>query len=679
MVFENFRSIVQVRVSEMLRQPVLYVTAVDKDELYDLYLSSFPAGANEIHLERTEHDCSACKQFIRTFGAVVEIVGGEMCSVWDLRGLDDTYTPVAKALSAYVKSKAIADQFMHDQPNVSIAQNFARLADGTVRTWTHLHAVLPRNFVTRGRQSIGAAISDLRDRKAVFMRAATELSIDAVETTLDLISQNSLYRGEEFKPLLEGYLNAHKAFSEVPEPSRDTFCWGMAATLPPSVSRIRNSAIGTLLIDLSEGVELDAAVRKYEAVVAPANYKRPQAVFSQRMIEDAERAVESLGLSQSLPRRFATIEDVKVNNVLFANADVMQRRSGGGVFAELRNDVVAPARQFKGVEEVAIAKFLSDILPRASSVEVLLENRHASNLVSLVGPRNTDAPSLLKWDNGFSWAYSGNIADSMKQRVKAAGGNIDGVLRFSIQWNEDGDNSNDFDAHCIEPGGNRIYFQNKGRAHASSGVLDVDIIEPFKEVAVENIAWTQKSSMPVGAYELLVNCYSNRGGSSGFRAEVEFDGETYQFDYPKALKSGEYVKIAIVSLDTSGRFSIKESLGSSITSKMLWGKSTNQFHPVASIMLSPNYWDQNEGIGNKHYLFMVDGCISDESPNGFFNEFLRNDLMPHKRVFEALGGKMKVNSSDPKQLSGLGFSSTQRNSVIAKITGHVQRIVKITF
>jgi hypothetical protein len=47
-------------------------------------------------------------------------------------------------------------------------------------------------------------------------------------------------------------------------------------------------------------------------------------------------------------------------------------------------------------------------------------------------------------------------------------------------------------------------------------------------------------------------------------------------------------------------------------------------------------------------------------------------------VFEALGGMMRVHDTDD-QLSGIGFSSTQRNSVIAKIAGVVSRAVKIIF
>ena len=60
------------------------------------------------------------------------------------------------------------------------------------------------------------------------------------------------------------------------------------------------------------------------------------------------------------------------------------------------------------------------------------------------------------------------------------------------------------------------------------------------------------------------------------------------------------------------------------------------------------------------------------------NKFIYKFLAIHKHVFEALGSKMRVEDSDD-QLSGLGFSSTQRNSVIAKVEGNITRTIKINF
>ena len=117
---------------------------------------------------------------------------------------------------------------------------------------------------------------------------------------------------------------------------------------------------------------------------------------------------------------------------------------------------------------------------------------------------------------------------------------------------------------------------------------------------------------------------------------------------------------------------------STITSKTIWNIATQRYIPVLTVMFSPNYWDNQNGIGHKHLFFMLKECLNDTNPNGFFNEFLPETLLEHKRVFEALGSQMRVEYSD-KQLSGIGFSTTKRNHVVLRVKGAFDRIIKVNF
>lgn len=680
--FAKFNVSIQKHFKEVLAsQDNLFIVDVDKDELWKLYLNSFPAGSNPIFRERTEHDCNCCKQFIRAIGNVVAIIDNKVHTIWDVKIENQNYQAVADALNEYVMTKLIGGVYISNTNKIGADHTHQMNENGSITTWEHFFVNLPNKFVINDSMARNRKIAYYRDIRNVFKRSLDEISDDAIDTVLELISSNTLYKGAEWKNALNSLKTYKREYSLLSDSEKEIYAWKVSGVAGPVIGKIRNHSIGVLLTDISNGVDLDSAVRRYENIVAPVNYKRPKAIFTKKMLEDAKKTIEELGYMNSLSRRYAVLDDITVNNILFSNRDATKRIAGAAsVFDEMMGEVKVNPKKFSKVEEIPIEKFISDVLPGAREVEAYVENKHSGNFVSLIAPQNRDAKSMFKWGNAFSWAYAGNLTDStMKERVKAAGGKVDGDLRFSIQWNEDGHDDCDLDAHCIEPNGHEIFFKTDKKPRRSSlgGQLDVDVISPGGNIAVENITWPNRNLMRTGNYEFFVHQYSG-SARNGFRAEIEFDGKVYSFDYHNSMRSKQDVLVATVTLSPNGEFSIKENLPSNMASKDIWGVKTNQFTPVTVMMYSPNYWDYQSGIGHKHYFFMLNGCVNPESPNGFYNEFLKPELETHKRVFEALGGKMAVENVDD-QLSGIGFSSTKRAELIVKVKGATERMMKIKF
>lgn len=666
----------------------LYEVELDKDQLWNAYLTSIPSDKNQIFRVRREYDCSCCRQFIKGIGNVVAIDHGKVISIWDCTLSDPEWNEVFQCLSEFVKGRSISGRFFSPVRKIGTDFNMAAFENQSGEKipykFEHFFISLPSKFVyTEPHNTIDGIRGTYRDTRNVFKRGLDEISMDALLTIRDLIAQGSIYRGDGYREHVCTFIKHKECYLKLEnDRQKDLYAWEFGNTVPIPVAKIRNTAIGTLLVDLSEGMDLEEAVRKYEKVVAPENYKRSKPIFTKQMLEDAQNTITELGYLESLERRYATADDITVNNILFSNREMSSRirANSTNLFDALEKEVKSSPKKFDRVEEISVEKFIKDVLPTAAEVEAYVENRHRSNFMSLIAPIHKDSKSMFKWKNNFSWAYSGNVADSMvKQNVKNAGGKVDGVLRFSIQWNDtDEFDRNDNDAHCIEPRGYHIFYINKSHA-VTGGMLDIDIINPERnKPAVENITWPQLDRMEEGVYTFFVHCYTGCGGRSGFRAEIEFNGEIYSFDYRQPLKDDERVDVATVSL-MDGVFTIHPKLPSNVSSVQHWGVHTNHFTPVTVICMSPNYWDEQNGIGNKHYFFMLKDCVNPELPNAWYSEFLNSELYPqHRKVLEALSSKAHVQESDD-QLSGVGFSSTLRNDIVLKIKGSSERVVRVKF
>ena len=665
--FHRFQEAVDRHITMLQEKyPLFRVKTTDNNEVYDTYLASFTYGTNPVFREKTEHDCSCCKQFIRAVGDVVAVVDNKLVSIWNVE-VEAPYQVVADALSAKLERRKIKEPFYHWSKTAGAKSTVEVTPDKTI-TWNHFHTSVIEKYVNT---DPGTDISDTKASVQVFRRSLREISLDVISTVVELIEQNSIYRGAEHLPALKAFKELRTTWGglSVNSQGTDIFYW-LNANKPGA--RIRNTAIGTLLLDLADGKELDTAVSSFESKVAPSNYKRPKALATPRMIEAAKKELTALGYVDALPRRHATLEDISINDVLFADRSA---KAAIDPFGVITAKVPTNKKALGKVEEVPISVFLSDILPKAESLEVLVENRQVGNFVTLIAPVNGEALNMLQWGNNFSWSYKGNVTDSMKERVKAAGGRVDGVMRFSIQWNNNGDNNIDFDAWCIEPDRNKISY-NRKHSSSSCGQLDVDVISPGKDIAVENITWGDKQNIQQGVHRFSLHNYSSSTSNGGFTAEVEVDGVISSYTYEKNLRGEENVPVAEVCFKDQ-TFKVTDLLSSKSSPKNVWSTNTENFHKVSVVMNSPNYWD-GEKTGNKHIFFMLEGCANTEDTRGLYNEFLNTKLTKHRKTFEMLGASMKVPTAED-QLSGLGFSLTQSNHLYCKVSGSFSRTIKIIF
>lgn len=648
--FQAFSKAVEAKFAAM-SQGELFV--VEVEDIFASYLSAFPAGSNPIYRERTEHDCSCCKHFVRHLGHVVAFgAGDKRTSIWDIDGLPEPYATVAARMSALVDQMPIKTVYRTKERQFGVASNLG-LVDGETRKFHHfVGQIASRHYAAEP----DTARSNLEAVAQVLRRGLEELKIEAFDAVLDLIDSKAIYRGAEFREQVASFKRLVQAFASKSPSDREAFVWDH---LDAPAARFRNTAIGTLLVDLSEGVKIERAVKSFESKVAPTNYKRPTALITAKMVEQAVAKLDELGLSGAVERRFARLSDVTVNNVLWVDNSVKGSMKGG-IAGLLSGDVKVPSVDLRTASLITMDGFLTDVIPTATSIKLALENKHLSNFMSLTAPVHPDTGNLFKWDNNFAWSYDGEVTDSIKERVKAAGGNVTGTMRVSLGWH----NFDDLDLHVIEPNGNRIAFYNKGNK------LDVDMNAGGgrSRDPVENVTWQGK--LADGEYQVIVNQYQRRESVDvGFTLEVEYGGEIKQYSMPTS-PTGELpcLKLGVAGGKLAEVTMLKKmTVGSSSQEK--WGVSSQTLVPVDTLMLSPNFWD-GQAIGNKHWFFMLHGLKNPDATRGIYNEFLRSTLDPHRKVFEVLGARTKCPPADD-QLSGVGFSSTRgdRATVVVDASG----------
>jgi hypothetical protein len=679
----------------LMQEHKLFRVQMSGQEVWDSYLNGFTKEENPIFRDpqSSENNCNHDKNFIRRYGNVVAITDNlDVLTLFD-NVTASKYANTSNKLAKLVKESEITEVFLETfldlktLPYEKVSENatsfqlghtktlklytqkevdkFGVVNVNDIYTFHHFHVDLKRQFVDFSGKSVESLMGEFRDSRNVFLRGLSEISLETLKLVKDLINQGSLLDGETHLFKVEQFIKFSEEFAGLSSKEKSLYSWIKSYKL--ATAKFRNELIGTLSVEISE--DLEKACLNWNKRVDPANYMKAIAPITKRQKEEAEKFVYENGYVESFNRRFATLNDVKASEILHVNNE--QKRFS--IFDKC--SVVGGKYVLDSIPEVGVDDFMENILPTCTSLEAYLQSTQKGNMVTLTTAGSESSKPIFKWTNNYSWTFNGNLAgkSQIKAEVSSKGGKVDGVLRFSMLWADGNGDNSDLDLHCIEPNGFRIYFSDK-ISSGTGGNLDIDITQPSGRLAVENITYPNIERMQDGVYQLKVHQFAERG-SKGFKAEVEFAGEVFTYNYDKRVCDKEYVSVANVTL-RNGKFTIEHLLPHTSESGDIYGLKVNDFHRVKLACLSPNHWGDS-AVGNKHYLFMLENCKTGESLRSFHNENLIPELVAHRKVLEVLAGTTMLPPTEGEELSGLGFNATVKDSLIVRINNN--KIIKINY
>lgn len=390
--------------------PLFTTSAAD---LFDLYIKNLPA-------EKSVHTCSSCRRFIEAYGGLVTIAldGSQLPVMWSAVGAPDFYLHSLSALRAAVGRARVTGVFRSSDPAWGNAQTGA---------WTHFAVRQPSALVYRERLlTPGQKMAEKREDFRTVATALSDFSPHVLSEAMRLLEADALARSEKFIGPVYWLQELHAARSEAKDARiRDNLLWRAIAAAPAGYCHPRASVVGSLIEDIAGGMAFADVKARFDAKMHPLRYQRPQAPPSAGTLEQAERAVEKLGIAPSLERRFARIEECEL---AWRPTPAMGREPRGGVFGHLAaKGAVEAVNLSLPVLTVTWEKFARVVLPEAETMKIAIP-RIRANFMALLTAANADAPPILKWDSedrrnpvshyvyhggspAFQWGLSGQWGD----------------------------------------------------------------------------------------------------------------------------------------------------------------------------------------------------------------------------------------------------------------------------
>lgn len=374
-----------------LEEP-LFIT--NTDDLYDIFLMGLPEEA------RQHYNCRACRDFVNRYGGLVTIdeFGVKHPIMW-LKHIPDFFNTACTNVRLAIAASKVTGVFITSEK---------RLGMPKTGMWHHMAVYIPKSMIHNPRLfTAGQKMAEKKEDFKMLMNACTKYKTETVETAVNLLRTNSLYRSEKILGIAEWFLNlkqhkGHHNFTNI--------VWKYVATAPAGFCHISSSMIGTLLDDIEAGMDFESVKRRFDEKMNPTKYQRPKAAPTAQNVARAEEIVAKLGIANSLKRRYAHLDELQKMWV----PKVEYNKPPYGVFGSVKTKerVNKPKPIVADCGVMTWDKFQRTVLPNAKKIELMV-NYGPDNYAALVTAVDPEAPPIIKWDteenrNPFSWYLYSN-------------------------------------------------------------------------------------------------------------------------------------------------------------------------------------------------------------------------------------------------------------------------------
>lgn len=345
---------------------------------------------------RKEHDCTACREFMRQWGNLVFITpGGDLVpAFWDADEATDDYQDAIHHLETRLRGAQVT--------GVAYSE-YATLGHTETNGFPHFGIILDGGNVQMPKGSLTSAMAMEASKGEDFKtlkRALSEYDMVYLEQVEHLLKTEKLNRHQELLPTIQFLIdtkNKIAAASKV-KTHRTNVLWRIVASANSALCSPRSTVLGKLLDDLISGVSVEDAIADFNERTAPDKYMRPTAAPTAGNVSRAEVLISQLNLELALERRWAGMSEIQT---LWTPKAVAQGKPKDGVFGHLvtKDEKRIQAKELPTIKggEITWAKFARTVLPDALKMEVYIgSSRHA--LGAMVTAVNKDAPPLVRWD-----------------------------------------------------------------------------------------------------------------------------------------------------------------------------------------------------------------------------------------------------------------------------------------